>query len=408
MKYKNLILFITFSLLSIFSLIFIHYFFDKPKITKKIISLVKKDYNCKAYLEPKNTNPNIFSQNFLVLKDKNILEKEIKIPENINFSETKVEINFSNNLLSAISNIIKNYENEVYDDSFYSIVSKISKDTFLIKNKNIFSDYDFEKIEKNLSKNLEEIEKFQKKDGGFSYNSDCDSDYYLTNLFLKNYSGLKDIKKELNNDFIEKSLNYLENIYKTEKDENVKAEIFYILKKYWKKAEINFEKNNLNKISFLNYNYWLFFDLENNKKEFYENLDLFIKNLSEENEILEKSILTSLLIDLNDEKYKKNYEKYILEIYEKFSEKNDFSYENKDFILKTFLKYLEKNNKKNYSVFWFSLWKHSERKFRILDSKNPVLNLDFKLSELEKDKKLKFKTASQTENPIFINIFLKK
>lgn len=232
MKYKNLILFITFSLLSIFSLIFIHYFFDKPKITKKIISLVKKDYNCKAYLEPKNTNLNIFSQNFLVLKDKNILEKEIKIPENINFSETKVEINFSNNLLSAISNIIKNYENEVYDDSFYSIVSKISKDTFLIKNKNIFSDYDFEKIEKNLSKNLEEIEKFQKKDGGFSYNSDCDSDYYLTNLFLKNYSDLKDIKKELNNDFIEKSLNYLENIYKTEKNENVKAEIFYILKKY--------------------------------------------------------------------------------------------------------------------------------------------------------------------------------
>lgn len=354
-------------------------------------------------------------QNFFTFDNKNKVEKEIEIPENSDLEKTKVIVTFANNKIVWVENILKTLEKEPEFYSAEEYIWQIEKNLILKKYSKIFNkNIDEKALDTKIFENINNLMRYKIKDSWFSYYENWNPNYYLTNQVLRLFLDLKNSWIWINDEVINSSLSYLEKNY-FEKDgfDNMKAEIFYILKKFWKDVEKNFDENKLSRISYLYFTKSLLLQKEKNSEQIEKNIEFLKKSFEEKIErkdfyyfdnLLEKSIFTEILYEFDEKKYASLIEKNISELYEQDWTNNYFSTETRNNVLKTFGKYLEKNYKNNEAKFGFSLWKFSEKNYKYLNEKTPKLDFEFKLSDLVKDWKLQFVAASETEKPIFATI----
>ncbi|PZM85612.1 hypothetical protein DLH72_01895 [Candidatus Gracilibacteria bacterium] len=361
-------------------------------------------------------------QTLKTLSKSNPLDFDIEIPENTDLEKTKVELSFANNRIIGVENILKSLENE---PDFYSLDdfnSKLQKNIILAKFSKFFKSYDEKKAKKEIESALKNLLSFQDSSGGFSYYEGWAPSYYLTNLILESFLDLKEMGFKLNEDSIKKALNYLENIYKEEEnktlyDNNKKAEIFYILSKYGREVSKNFDENILSRYALIKYTYALSLDKDKNREQIDKNISFIDKSFSKKidrknfyswDKYLEKSLFTSLLFDLNDEKYTNLIDSYISDLYEQDWTNYYFSNETRNSTLLVFAKYLERNYKNNNSSFGFSIGNHGERGYKSLNKDVSILKYEYNLGDILKGDKLNFKALAQTDSPIYVVISIKK
>lgn len=360
-------------------------------------------------------------QKFAILDENLPLDLDFKIPENTDPDKTIVELTFANNKIIWVENILKNNSKDPYFYDADDYTSIISKNLIAKKFSKFFKEiYDEKKGNEEIKDSLKKLSEFQNSDWGFAYFKGWSSSEYLTILTVNSLFDLD--KKEISEWIIEKAINYLENFYKnslwdSEWDENIRANIYTVLKKAWRNPEKRFDENAINRYSLINYTSALLKEKDKNISEITKNIDLINKSFFEKIErkdfyswdkYLEKANFTSLLLDLWDEKYFKDAEMYVSELYEQDWTNWYFSNETKNSVLIAFNKYLEKTYKDNNSRFGFSIWSHWERWYKSISKESPILKYTYKLSDILKWESLHIKAVSQSSAPTFVGLNFKQ
>ena len=349
-------------------------------------------------------------------------ETTIKIPENTDIKNSKVEVIFSNNKLVWIEKIVSSLAHYPYW-CIEQTISSTLPNAIVLKFSRIFWNniIDKSKAEKNIKAWIDRLETMQLKSGWFAY---WQEDTTETDLEINSYvlSAMIDMQKVYSspklNKLIDNSIKYLENQFSPKLALDKQIDIFYALEKAWKKVKLELNSDKLNRNQLIKYTYWLFYNNKNlYKKEIEKNIEKIQKLFENNNEkysyysnsINEKALFARLLLDWN---YNKNYaEKLIWELYEKDFSSYYYSTKTKANSFLAFAKYLEKNSINKINRFWFSIWIEFNR-WKVLNVwwKNILKKFEYNLWDLllKWENKIDFKWVNLSKGNLYATVILKQ
>lgn len=344
------------------------------------------------------------------------LNLESDIPTNTNFENSKVEITVSNSRLAWIEKILKTLIKYPY--WCIEQITSMTLPNVIVKNfESMFAwMFDMAEINKNITDWVEKILAMQNADWGFVYwpwNSS--SDLYITPYVVRSLVYMKESGVEIPQEAIDKAIWYLESNLERQLDDTQKSEIYWTLASAWKAANVQIDTKNLDRHSLIAYTYWLV-KVNWNKTTIRNNIERIKGLLVSDNKqswywdnISDKAIFASLLIENNDKNDDAYIEELITDLYAKDWDSYYYSTQSKNNAFMAFHSYLVKTWVDNHSAFSFKLWSYNDNKtYRLWAGEPNLLKFEFSLASVKLADKLVLSVNNMSENNLYVDYVIKQ